>query len=177
MGHKLDVCSLTITTRPPSARCHRAGETTVAVPLAAALGLPLLSQDQIKETLFDALDFPAGDLVASRRAGAAAMQVLAETFPSVVLEANFRPHSDYERSRINSRPGRTQVCPPPGPRFPAYPDRDENPHPWPFRGPLSRWCRSEWSSHLAWHPAATSEIAAATQDPRPLKDPASAARS
>lgn len=122
---------------------------------------PLLSQDQIKETLFDALDFPAGDLVASRRAGAAAMQllwVLAETFPSVVLEANFRPHSDYERSRINSRPGRTQVCP-------------------PLRGPLSRWCRSEWSSHLAWHPAATSEIAAATQDPRPMKDPASAARS
>jgi predicted kinase len=81
-----------------------AGKTTLAVPLAAALGLPLLSKDQIKETLFDALDYPAGDLEASRRAGAAAMQLLwalAETFPSVVLEANFRPHSAYERSRIN----------------------------------------------------------------------------
>jgi predicted kinase len=96
-----------------------AGKTTLAVPLAAALGLPLLSKDQIKETLFDALDYPAGDLAASRRAGAAAMQVLwtlAETFPSVVLEANFRPHSDYERSRINQLNARLVevhcACPP-----------------------------------------------------------------
>ena len=82
-----------------------AGKTTVAVPLAAALGLPLLSKDQIKETLFDALNFPAGDLEASRRASAVAMELLwtlAGTFPSVVLDANFRPHSDYQRSRINS---------------------------------------------------------------------------
>jgi predicted kinase len=96
-----------------------AGKTTLAVPLAAALGLPLLSKDQIKETLFDALDYPSGDLAASRRADAAAMQVLwtlAETFPSVVLEANFRPHSDYERSRINPLRGRLVevycACPP-----------------------------------------------------------------
>jgi predicted kinase len=96
-----------------------AGKTTVAVPLAAALGLPLLSKDQIKETIFDALDFTDGDLAASRRASAAAMQLLwtlAETFPSVVLEANFRPHSDYERSRIKSLHARlievNCVCPP-----------------------------------------------------------------
>jgi predicted kinase len=96
-----------------------AGKTTLAVPLAAALGLPLLSKDQIKETLFDALNYPAGDLEASRRAGAAAMRVLwtlAETFPSVVLEANFRPHSDYERCRINQLHGRLVevycACPP-----------------------------------------------------------------
>ncbi len=96
-----------------------AGKTTVAVPLAAALGLPLLSKDQIKETLFDALDFPAGDLEASRRASAAAMELLwtlAQRFPSVVLEANFRPHSDYERSRINSLDARLVevycACPP-----------------------------------------------------------------
>jgi adenylate kinase family enzyme len=37
-----------------------ADKTTLAVPLAAALGLPLLSKDQIKETLFDALNYPAG---------------------------------------------------------------------------------------------------------------------
>lgn len=82
-----------------------AGKTTLAVPLAAALGLPLLSKDQIKEALFDALDFGSDDLEASRRTSAVAMELLwtlAETFPSVVLEANFRPHSDYERSRINS---------------------------------------------------------------------------
>lgn len=65
------------------------------------------------------MDYPAGDLAASRRACAAAMQVLwtlAETFPSVVLEANFRPHSDYERSRINLLDGRLVevycACPP-----------------------------------------------------------------
>jgi predicted kinase len=56
-----------------------AGKTTVAVPLAAALGLPLLSKDQIKETIFDALDFTDGDLEASRRASAAAMQLLMDT--------------------------------------------------------------------------------------------------
>ena len=77
----------------------------MAVPLAAALGLPLLAKDHIKETLFDALDCPEGDLAASRRVGAASMELLwglAERFPSVVLEANFRPHSAYERARINA---------------------------------------------------------------------------
>jgi hypothetical protein len=38
------------------------GKTTLAVPLAAELGLPLLRKDRIKETLHDALGAPAPGL-------------------------------------------------------------------------------------------------------------------
>lgn len=82
-----------------------AGKTTIAAPLAAALGLPLVSKDYVKETLFDALAGPSGDLTFSRQIGGAAMEILwavAERSPGVVLEANFRPHSDYERTRIRA---------------------------------------------------------------------------
>src|SRR5215212_3203768 len=80
-----------------------AGKTSIAVPLAKLLGLPLIAKDDIKETLFDGLSGPAGDLAWSREIGSAAMDVLwrlAECAPSAVLEANFRPHSEYERDRI-----------------------------------------------------------------------------
>jgi adenylate kinase family enzyme len=40
------------------------GKTTIAVPLAAELGLPLLSKDIIKEQLFDAGRFERSVLVA-----------------------------------------------------------------------------------------------------------------
>ena len=80
------------------------GKTTLAVPLAAELGLPLLSKDVIKEQLFDILGVGNGDALAwSRSLGAASMELiwtLAGYFPEAVLEANFRPHSSYERSRI-----------------------------------------------------------------------------
>ena len=80
-----------------------AGKTTLATPLAAALGLPLFSKDRIKETLVEALGAPAHDLAVSRRLGGAAMELLwalAGDAPAAVLEANFRPHSAYERERI-----------------------------------------------------------------------------
>lgn len=80
-----------------------AGKTTLATGLAAALNLPLISKDDIKETLVDALDGPAGDLAWSRRIGGAAMQVLwrlAERCPAAVVEANFRPHNEYEQTRL-----------------------------------------------------------------------------
>lgn len=80
-----------------------AGKTTLAVPLAAQLGFPLLTKDTIKEAVWDALDSPAGDLAWSQRVGGAAMQVLwavAACCPQAVLEANFRPHSDHERTRL-----------------------------------------------------------------------------
>jgi predicted kinase len=80
-----------------------AGKTTLAVPLAAALGLPLVSKDHIKETLIDALRGPAEDLGFSRRVGGAAMELLwtlAAHAPAAVLEANFRPRSAYERERL-----------------------------------------------------------------------------
>jgi 2-phosphoglycerate kinase len=46
------------------------GKTSLAVPLAAELGYPLLGQDRIKETLHDALGAPEPDLAWSRRLGA-----------------------------------------------------------------------------------------------------------
>jgi predicted kinase len=80
-----------------------AGKTTLARPLARALGFALLSKDDIKEPLFDALGGIEGDLQSSRRIGAAAWAVfwsLAAHMPRVVLEANFRRDSAYERERI-----------------------------------------------------------------------------
>jgi len=80
-----------------------AGKTSLAGPLAAALGYALLTKDTIKETLHDALGAPEPDLAWSRRLGGAAMELLwalAARAPAVVIEANFRPHSEYERGRF-----------------------------------------------------------------------------
>ncbi len=80
-----------------------AGKTTLARPLAEALGFALLSKDDIKETLHDALALPVGDLAWSRRIGGASMELLwalASRCPQVVLEAPFRPHGPNERLRF-----------------------------------------------------------------------------
>lgn len=81
-----------------------AGKTTLGRPLAAALGMPFISKDVIKESLFDALGHVADDeLESSRRLGGASMELLwrlAAECPAVVLEANFRSRSDYERERV-----------------------------------------------------------------------------
>jgi predicted kinase len=85
-----------------------AGKTTLASPLALRLGWPLIAKDQIKETLFDAMGGVGGSLEESRRFGAGAMETLwalAARCPQVVLEANFRPHSDYERARLSGLNG------------------------------------------------------------------------
>jgi predicted kinase len=82
-----------------------AGKTTLAVPLAQRLGFPLFSKDFIKETLTDVLGDGSGDIAASRRIGSASMELiwqLASNAPQAVLEANFRPYSDYERERLAS---------------------------------------------------------------------------
>ncbi len=82
-----------------------AGKTTLAVPLAKALGVPLFSKDFIKETLTEVLGDGSRDLAASRRIGGAAMELLwslARHAPHAVLEANFRPHSAYERAKLAS---------------------------------------------------------------------------
>jgi hypothetical protein len=65
----------------------------------------LIGKDHIKETLWDVFDPPAGDLDWSRQLGAAAMEViwtLAAQSRRAVLEANFRPHSDYEKAKLSS---------------------------------------------------------------------------
>jgi predicted kinase len=82
-----------------------AGKSTLAVPLAHALGFPLLSKDVIKESLFDSVgQVDADALASSRRLGGATMELLwrlAAECPSVVIEADFRSHSAYERARLS----------------------------------------------------------------------------
>jgi predicted kinase len=95
------------------------GKSTVAAGLEGALRMPLLGKDLIKESLWDTFTPPAGDQQWSRRLGGAAMEVLwtlAAHSPRVILEANFRPHSDYERAKLVALSGRiVEVycwCPP-----------------------------------------------------------------
>jgi predicted kinase len=66
------------------------GKTTIAVPLAAELQLPLISKDSIKEALADVLGL--GDDAWSQRLGAASFEVLyalAATAPAAVLETSW----------------------------------------------------------------------------------------
>ena len=79
------------------------GKTTLARPLAERLGFALLSKDDIKESLYTAMRGAPGDVEFSRSIGSAAMEVLwslAPHCPAVVLEANFRTKSDYEREKV-----------------------------------------------------------------------------
>jgi predicted kinase len=80
---------LVVVTGPPAG-----GKSTVADDLAAALGLPLLTKDGIKETLFDVLG--TGDREWSRRLGEATWRVLFHVLEaslgagcSLVAEGNF----------------------------------------------------------------------------------------
>jgi predicted kinase len=96
-----------------------AGKTTIARPLARALGFALLSKDDIKEPLYDALGHKAFDAEASKRIGAASWEVLwalAPHMPRLVLEANFHWRSEHEQARLRALEGRiVEVychCPP-----------------------------------------------------------------
>lgn len=97
------------------------GKSTVALALAQALPFALLSKDRIKEALHDSRQRDGGGdlLQVSRELSIAAMEVLwalAPACPLVILEANFRPKSMYERGRVESLPGRRLEvfcdCPP-----------------------------------------------------------------
>ena len=78
------------------------GKTTLARRLAGEIGFPLLSRDDLKETLLDALGAP--DRAASQRLGAASwallyavLDALVGKVPGVVVESNFaRGRSEAE---------------------------------------------------------------------------------
>ena len=89
------------------------GKSTLARALAEIFGYPLISKDTIKESLFDSLGAHLGrNLDApeiSRLLSRSAMEMLWSLAPGclqVILEANFRPRSDYERERIAALQGR-----------------------------------------------------------------------
>lgn len=126
-----------------------AGKTTLAIPLARALGFALITKDTIKEALHDALitsEGPAADRVAfSRRVGGAAMEALwalAARQERAVIEANFRPYSDYERAKASALDARlVEVycrCPPEecARRFAARAQRSDH-HPTHFAQSIS----------------------------------------
>jgi predicted kinase len=87
------------------------GKTSLAVPLAAELGYSLVTKDLVKETLHDALRVPGEgevDHAWSRRLGAASFELLfalAARAGDMVIEANFHPHSDYERDKLRGLGG------------------------------------------------------------------------
>ena len=89
-----------------------AGKSSLAVPLAAELGYSLVTKDLVKETLHDVLFIPGDgelDLRWSQRMGAASMELLwtlAARAGDMVIEANFRPHSEYELGRLRGLGGR-----------------------------------------------------------------------
>lgn len=79
------------------------GKSTLAAPLAEALGFALLSKDTIKEALFDSLRGLVGNEFYSQRLSDAAMGILfalAAHCPRVVLDANFKPDDAHQRERL-----------------------------------------------------------------------------
>jgi len=98
-----------------------AGKTSLAAPLAAELGYSLVTKDLIKETLHDALYVPGDgdvDRAWSQRLGAASFELLwtlAARAGDMVIEANFKPHSEYELDKLRGLGGRLVevhcVCP------------------------------------------------------------------
>jgi predicted kinase len=86
------------------------GKSTLARALAEIFGYPLISKDTIKESLFDSLGTRLGAEIESpdelsRVLSRAAMEMLwslAPCCPKLILEANFRPKSEYERGRVSA---------------------------------------------------------------------------
>jgi predicted kinase len=111
------------------------GKTAVAVPLAGVLGFPLLSKDDIKETLWEALEPEPDDVEWSRKLGGAAMEVmwaLAARCPCAILDAPFRPRSAVEREhlvRLDARIVEVHCACPPEVAIGRYNRRAQHRHP------------------------------------------------
>lgn len=81
------------------------GKTTLAVPLAQALNFTLIAKDDIKETLYEALDGRPNDREFSKKVGAASWEILwklASRSPEVILESNFRPKNQIEVEQLSA---------------------------------------------------------------------------
>jgi hypothetical protein len=82
-----------------------AGKSTLARPIAAALELPLIAKDAIKEALMDVLGYPA-TVEQSRTLGRAAvmamLNVATESPAGAVLDSTFFP---YAFPQLRSLPG------------------------------------------------------------------------
>ena len=72
------------------------GKTTLSRALAAELGMPLLSKDEVKEALMDALGAPT-DVEESRRLGRAAVFAVlaaAQGCPGAVVDSTWYPYAE-----------------------------------------------------------------------------------
>ena len=87
-----------------------AGKSTIAQPLANALGFALLTKDDVKESLFTTLSaastpIPAGAAEFSRLLSSAAFDLLwslAARCPRLILEANFQTKSPRVREKFSA---------------------------------------------------------------------------
>jgi AAA domain len=125
------------------------GKTTLAVPLARHLGLPLLTKDTIKEALLDTLG--TGDLNWSQRLGAASFAVmfaLARHSPAAVLEANFYPDHIPALQAICRQPIQVLCHCPPAQAHRRYLARAGDRH----RGHLDHLPANQRKSAMPWRP-------------------------
>jgi predicted kinase len=138
-----------------------AGKSALAAPLAAELGFPLVSKDRIKETLHDALGAPPSSLIWSQRLGAAAMELLwtlAAAAPSVLVEANFRPHDPRQRARLaalDAHPVEVYCRCPPGLAARRYDERAARCHPVHVVTTLPPRIRAEYDAPVRVGPVIT----------------------